>query len=80
MRIVKQCAYCGHVYNLLPAVLVTPLYRLVNPPEWWAGRNPALPRTDWFARQYNSGGLEAGGFRLALKFWRWHLGWEVTRG
>lgn len=64
MKIVKQCAYCGRVYNLLPAILVTPLYVVCT---------FDVPQPVDKLRPYH----ELAGFRLALKFWKFHLGWEV---
>ena len=69
MKIVKQCAYCGHVYNLLPAIMVTPLYRITVVDK-------AIPLAD-YGYTKNPGHLVHSGFRLALKFWRFHLGWEI---
>jgi hypothetical protein len=69
VKVVKQCAYCGQVYNLLPAIMVTPLYRITT-------HDRALPLKDYgYAK--NPGHLQHSGFRLALKWWRFHLGWEV---
>jgi len=71
MKIVKQCAYCGHVYNVLPTILVTPLYSVTEyetpAPTTDIKPGAAYPKDYWMRR----------GFRVALKFWRWHLGWEV---
>jgi len=69
MRHVKTCAYCAENYNLLPTVLVTPLrgelYRTT------AEMRVHLP--------YHWHTIPVTGFRVALKFWRWHLGWEFHR-
>jgi len=71
VEIVKQCAYCGRVYNLLPCVLVTPLYRVIgcDTPKGSAeiDKRATGKKAHW----------KHAGFRVALKFWRWHLGWEV---
>jgi len=38
MKVVKHCAYCSTTtYNLLPAVLVTPLYTIKGHPCFIAG-------------------------------------------
>ena len=72
MKVAKQCAYCGRVYNVLPAVLVTPLYRVIaiDTPR------PLAEITDGPKRDHHT----LAGFRLALKWWTFHLGWEVHYG
>jgi hypothetical protein len=78
--------YCATNYNLLPTVLVTPLYN-----DDHDTREQAEKRLK-FAEGYGAGLhiqrklLQPSGFRVALKLWNWHLGWEfhldvgITRG
>lgn len=82
MKIVKRCVYLGTNYNLLPAVLLTPLYSMTTyePPvvarkmfaptsEYVPGKCPKV-ETYWLRR----------GFRLAFKFLHFHAGIEVHYG
>ncbi len=70
MRVSKLCHYCGTTYNLLPAVLVTPLYRITS-------IDPAPMSLKYFGYTRNPGHLTVSGLRIALKFWRFHLGMEI---
>ncbi len=79
MNIVKKCFYYTSCINLLPSVVVTPLYVIVS------GWQPH-PLT-YFNAQRKAGNIECmtkpdpwfslGGFRVAFKFLRFHAGIEV---
>lgn len=71
MKIVKRCAYCATCYNLLPTVLLTPLHRMTCLPDMQPENTDAM--RDPERKQH----WHRAGFRLALKFWCWHLGIEV---
>lgn len=66
MRVTKTCLYCGSNWNLLPAVLFTPLYLTPGCPKLFPKGNP--PRAWW----------KRGGFLLSFKFLTLHIGIEVT--
>jgi hypothetical protein len=69
MKITKFSAfYDGRFYNLLPAVLLTPLYGHSHTP-----RGGGITEEVYFY----CGQRPLSGFRLSLKFWRWHTGVEV---
>ncbi len=71
MKIVKVCAYSTRNYNLLPALLLTTTYQFSGQgPRFSAGvlRSQTMPPADW----------RRAGFRLGLKFWRGHVGVEVS--
>lgn len=73
--IVKRCRYRGDCFNLLPAVLITPLYQgmthprsMVAPPVW----RFAVPKNNVDSeRPVNTG------YRVAFKLGWWHYGIEV---
>lgn len=76
MKHVKTCRYCATNYNLLPGILLTPLYgpghvvketadKQLRHIIGYGGGAKAQQAVTWLS-----------GFRLALKLWNWHLGWE----
>jgi len=82
MKIVKKCLYRATNYNLLPTVLLTPLYS-VNKycPPFSTSDAKCFPRADWtwYADVPKAHWTKAG-FRLAFKFICLHAGIEVHYG
>ena len=83
MKIVKTCAYRTTCYNLIPSMLLTPLYSVVN--GW-----PSFTAADMFRTRVlmspTHGVVQVprvaehwdrSGFRLAFKFACFHYGIEV---
>lgn len=82
MKIIKRCLYRTNVINLLPSVMVTPLYSVV---EGWRPKPMAsynLARAEWGGVQLDTPPdyWYVGGFRIAFKFIRLHAGIEVHYG
>ena len=86
MKIVKRCAYCSTNYNLLPTILLTPLYGIV---EGWPYRTKVellegvkviMSPTHGTIHVRDGANWWFAGFRIAFKFWRFHYGLEVHYG
>lgn len=71
MKIAKRCVYCATNYNLLPALLVTPLLKMKCLPDMQP--EPGTAMQDPERRDH----WEYAGFRIAFKFWTFHFGLEV---
>lgn len=70
---VKTCRYSnkGTSYNFLPALLVTPLVEVVQ--GWPLSSAATFPHPEDVIGAYPVKGL-----RVAIKFWTYHIGIEVT--
>lgn len=75
----KFCAYCTTVYNITPALLLTPMYTINR-------HCPMFTRAqyiEWGKRSHEKRDIHTkvpyplAGFRLAFKFINIHLGIEV---
>ena len=75
MKITKTCAYRTNYYNLLPTILITPLYSVVVGWPVFTANQAAL------ADQVAYGGpkphWQRAGFLLSFKFACFHAGIEV---